>query len=1054
MAKLGEAFVEIKAKQDKLVAGLKDAQNRVIKAATSMQRRFDRINMKRANAALGRFTQGIFSMKTALAGAGIGLLVRDVIKTGMEFEHTMTKVKAVSGANEAQFRSMTKVVKHLGETTEWTASQAAGGMAFLSMAGFKAADSIKALPGVLDLATAGDIELARAADLVTNALTAMRLEVEDLGRVSDVFIQTITTANTNMEMMAESFKYAAPSAAAFGYEIEDLSALIGLLGNAGIQGCYDDQTEVLTEDGWKDWSQVLMSDKFATLNPDTNELEWQSPIRLIRYRHTGKMYCVQNRGIDLCVTPDHRMWVKQRGKDKKFEILTAKEVDGKTVRYQAGGIDWVGNDCEHHILEGFKQGRGSWVKDISAIEIDAETWAAFLGWYLSEGSSDYYKGCYRIRITQMPGPIRDKMRKVLGLLPFKVHEDKNGFTILNEQLWRAVNHLGKSYEKFIPDYAKDWSPRLLRILLDSLIEGDGDENGEYYTSSVALRDDIMEIALKLGHATKYVERTRERNGLIRGRGIKTRHPQWKVYIRTKQLYPWFAPPEYNGKHGDRLDGSKFPVFEGWIDYDGEVFCAEVPNHLLIVRRNGKALVSGNSMAGTQLAFSFQQVEKAFKFYGESAKRADGSSKDLFDAIELLEDKSASATDTMKIFGMRGGRAILALMGMGTEAINKYRETIREAEGATERIAKTFRETFKGAIKELQSAIEGVKIEAFEGEVRDLERAIRDLTEWVRENKESLVELAAATIDVGIGFIRATTAVGNFFTKIGTGLAVTAAMVAGYKIEEELYPAGYKNWEEARTAVSLYTKSLEQLEEKLKKLSKPVTPLPGMFQAPFNPSEQEKILNRQLYDKLKKQIGEVTTSLNIAKQAMRGFASEMSVSHIVGRELVGTLIDTSKVLDGVIGEPAKKLKMDFSGLKASMKPIMDDLNRMWIATAFTWDDSKDKLEDYTKLMGTDFLKALGKASDFTHKLKKEQTGFFTGVKKGLEETINQWTDWTTIGTNLTTEMLYSLQGFFDTMLFSFLKGEYVSLEEIWENLLDNMLRAFVNMLSQMAAAWES
>lgn len=173
---------------------------------------------------------------TAFAGWGVIKVSASIIKLGANFKYTMAVVRGVSRATGKEYKALEAIARKMGETTEWSASQAAEALKFLSMAGFSATKSIKALPATLDLATAGNIDLGRTADIVTNALTAMRLPVEELTRVSDVFIQTITSSNTNMEMMAESFKYAAPVAAGFGIKIERLSALIGLLGNAGIQG--------------------------------------------------------------------------------------------------------------------------------------------------------------------------------------------------------------------------------------------------------------------------------------------------------------------------------------------------------------------------------------------------------------------------------------------------------------------------------------------------------------------------------------------------------------------------------------------------------------------------------------------------------------------------------------------------------------------------------------------------------------------------------------------------------------------------------------------------
>jgi TP901 family phage tail tape measure protein len=169
-----------------------------------------------------------------LAGvAGIGMVAKSIIRMGMEFQQSMAVVRGVTRATEKEFQN---IAKKLGETTEWTASQAADALKFLGMAGFSASKAMAALPGTLDLATAGNIALGQAADIATNALTAMQLEVGELGRVNDVFVGTITRSNTNMEMMAESFRYAAPVAKAYGISIERLSALIGTLGNAGIQG--------------------------------------------------------------------------------------------------------------------------------------------------------------------------------------------------------------------------------------------------------------------------------------------------------------------------------------------------------------------------------------------------------------------------------------------------------------------------------------------------------------------------------------------------------------------------------------------------------------------------------------------------------------------------------------------------------------------------------------------------------------------------------------------------------------------------------------------------
>lgn len=191
--------------------------------------------LSRADRATKKLSDGLALIaRTTLVGVVAGFSASVV--AGAKFERTIATVGGVSRATEAELREMTSVAREMGATTEWSATQAGDGLRYLTMAGFDASQSIQALPGVLDLATAGNIDLGLAADIASNALTSMRLETSELGRVNDVFIGTITSSNTDIVALAESFKYAGSVAAAYGYEIEQVSGLIGMLGNAGVQG--------------------------------------------------------------------------------------------------------------------------------------------------------------------------------------------------------------------------------------------------------------------------------------------------------------------------------------------------------------------------------------------------------------------------------------------------------------------------------------------------------------------------------------------------------------------------------------------------------------------------------------------------------------------------------------------------------------------------------------------------------------------------------------------------------------------------------------------------
>ena len=173
------------------------------------------------------------------ASVASGLVAGGVAAAGVafgRFNTAMNRVEALTGATTAQMKALTDQAKHLGSTTVFSAKQAADGMGFLAAAGFKTNDILAAMPGLLNVAAAGQLDLARAADITSNVMSGFGLAVGDVGRVGDVLALTAASANTNITLMGESMTYVAPSAKLAGQSIEDMAAMIGQLGNAGIQG--------------------------------------------------------------------------------------------------------------------------------------------------------------------------------------------------------------------------------------------------------------------------------------------------------------------------------------------------------------------------------------------------------------------------------------------------------------------------------------------------------------------------------------------------------------------------------------------------------------------------------------------------------------------------------------------------------------------------------------------------------------------------------------------------------------------------------------------------
>ena len=193
---------------------------------------------KRAKAQLVKFGKGARSVGRSTAMGltapiiGVGGVI---IKTAADFEAGMNRVQALTGASTEEFKKLQTQAKTLGKTTQFSATQAAEAMGFLSMAGFKSNEVLGSMPDTLNLAAAAQIDLGEAADIVSNILTGYRLKTTDLAHANDVLVKTFTSSNVNLEMLGASFRKVGPIAASMNIPIEETAALIGALGNAGIQ---------------------------------------------------------------------------------------------------------------------------------------------------------------------------------------------------------------------------------------------------------------------------------------------------------------------------------------------------------------------------------------------------------------------------------------------------------------------------------------------------------------------------------------------------------------------------------------------------------------------------------------------------------------------------------------------------------------------------------------------------------------------------------------------------------------------------------------------------
>lgn len=177
----------------------------------------------------GTITKGI-------AAIGIGKIFSEAVKTGMDFEAQMSRVKAISGATGEEFAKLKEQAKQLGADTAFSATEAAQGMENLASAGFSTNEIIAAMPGMLDLAASSGEDLASSADIAASTLRGFGLEASSAGHVADVLAKNAAATNAAVADTGEAMKYVAPVAKTMGIEFEETAAAIGIMADAGIKG--------------------------------------------------------------------------------------------------------------------------------------------------------------------------------------------------------------------------------------------------------------------------------------------------------------------------------------------------------------------------------------------------------------------------------------------------------------------------------------------------------------------------------------------------------------------------------------------------------------------------------------------------------------------------------------------------------------------------------------------------------------------------------------------------------------------------------------------------
>lgn len=378
----------------------------------------------------------------------------------------------------------------------------------------------------------------------------------------------------------------------------------GYKAEKGDRLCYDRNTEVLTLDGFKPFSEVTLKDSVATLNPSSNRIEYMNPIDTQKFYYNGKMVHFHGNSYNLLVTPEHKVYCEfgYHGKkdSRKWRLITALELYQQwkygRFRIRRSG-KWLGEELEYFILPSVKNKEHRFLgsfpglglgrrykaetteKIIPEKKIPIEIWLRFFGWWITEGyAKENANGHYSVVLRQTNLENSNEIESIIAELGYNYYKSIgkdgcNSFEINNKQLCSYLTQFGNSKDRRIPSHIKKLSPKYLRILMDTMLLGDGSQEegktSSFTTSSRKLADDFQEILLKVGLPGSIYT-------YDKGKTL----PQYVITISGCVPDPTICnKPEL-------------------VEYEGPVFDITVPNnHIIFVRRNGKAVWSSNCFVG-------------------------------------------------------------------------------------------------------------------------------------------------------------------------------------------------------------------------------------------------------------------------------------------------------------------------------------------------------------------------------------------------------------------------------------------------------------------------
>jgi len=373
-----------------------------------------------------------------------------------------------------------------------------------------------------------------------------------------------------------------------------------------ISHCFDERTEIFTNQGWKKFPELSGLDHVATLD-DAGYLTFEKPVDYIEQDYTGPMYYLDADFLNMMVTPNHKLYVVVNPRDSTYP----SQRDLRHSNYSAF-TSVLASECFGRVKRlkcSFK-----WKGTLSVdpfFEENLSEWVRLLGWVLSGGYCD----TRFISVFNCDPKVADEVASLWSEVGFKpvVHQrvtPQNTLiyvvTVYNTTLAQRLRNCGVvAREKKAPEWLKGLPPDYIELFLDSYFRGDGTRTGanQIITSSPQMADDLQELIFKVGGIAGIVRRKGEHRNIGPSGPYKCR--DWDCFmvrwVRTRKV-------ALNRQQSSKLSTRSV---ETWVPYQGKIYCVTLPSHtrhLVLVRREGNVHFSMNSHPDHVLGLVDKKIE--------------------------------------------------------------------------------------------------------------------------------------------------------------------------------------------------------------------------------------------------------------------------------------------------------------------------------------------------------------------------------------------------------------------------------------------------------------